>query len=213
MDMGKGNRKGLAGWMVAAALVGVILGSGFQNNAEKFAVVDLRKVIMDSKINRETTDKVNAGYSARMAVLTFIQTHRVVTEEQALRLEQLELKPDKTDAEKLELEAVKKAIKDADAEKVQLDAVTTPTEAQRQRLMTLQRIIDNASAILNQLQAKFNDDFENLKVKEQQDAVERAAKAATTVAKAKGYTLVYSSASVVYAANDITADATKEADK
>ena len=207
------NRTGLAGWVVAAALAGVMLGSGFQAGAEKYAVVDLRKVILDSKINQETVNKVNGAYNARIAVLQFIETHRVVTEEQAARLRDLELKQNKTDAEKLEIDAVKKAIKDADAEKVGLDAVAQPTEEQRQRLMTLQRIIDNASAILRQFQAAFDEEYKKIASDEQQNAVDRAVKASTAVAKAKGYTIVFSSTAVAYAANDITADSVKEADK
>jgi Skp family chaperone for outer membrane proteins len=213
MNTHTGNRTGLAGWLIAAVLGGMMVGSGFQDGKEKYGVVDLRKVIVDSKIDTLVSDKVEAARKARLAVLTFIRDHRVITEEQALRLRTLELKETRTDAETTELTQLKATIDTAGKEYERLNAITTPTEAERQTLMSMSRTFQTSGEILRQYQDDFEMDFTILREQAQQDAIDRAAKAAAVVAKAKGYTVMFSSTAVVFAANDITADAVKEADK
>jgi Skp family chaperone for outer membrane proteins len=79
--------------------------------------------------------------------------------------------------------------------------------------MALGRTYQNSAQILAQYQQDFETDWAVLRENATGEAIELATKAATAAAKAKGFTLVFSSSAVVYAANDITADATKEADK
>ncbi len=214
MNTHTGNKTGLAGWLIAAVLAGIMLGSGFQDGKEKFGVVDLRKVIMDSKINKETTDRVEAARKARVAVLTFIRDNRVITDKEALRLRELELQETpKTDAEQAELAKIKTDVQAAGKEYDTLNTNNNPTEPERQRLMALSRTYQTSLEILNQYQSDFQLDWENLAATAQSDAVNRAATAASTVAKSKGFTLMFSSTAVVYAANDITADTVKEANK
>lgn len=208
-----GNKTGLAGWMIAAVMGGVMLGSGFQDGKEKFGVVDVRKVIVDSKLGKQTQDKVEAARKARLAVLTFIRDNRVITEEQAMRLRTLELQETRTDAEVTELSKIKSDVQAAGKEYDTLNTNNNPTETERQRLMALGRTYQNSADILNQYQSDFEQDFQTLSVTAQNDAIDTASKAAAAVAKAKGFTLVFSSTAVVYAANDITADAIKEANK
>jgi Skp family chaperone for outer membrane proteins len=213
MNTQTGNKTGLAGWLFAAVLAGIMLGSGFQDGKEKFGVVDLRKVIMDSKINTETTNRVETARKARVAVLTFIRDHRVITDEQATRLRLLELKEVKTDAEQTELAGIRTAVDNAGKEYERLNGLPNPTEPERQQLMSLSRTFQNSAEILAQYQADFENDFDLLKATEQNGAVDKATLAAATVAKSKGFTIVFSSSAVVYAANDITADSVKEANK
>lgn len=213
MNTQLGNKTGLAGWLIAAVLAGMMLGSGFQDGKEKYGVVDLRRVIVESKIDKTVSDKVEAGRLARVAVFNFIRDHRVITEEQALKLRTLELKETRTDAENTELTQLKATIDTAGKDYERLNGITTPTEAERQQLMSLSRTFQNSGEILQQFQQDFMDEIQVLGQRAQQDAIDRATKAAATVAKAKGYTVMYSSTAVVFAANDITADAIKEADK
>jgi Skp family chaperone for outer membrane proteins len=213
MNTQKGNRTGLAGWLIAAVLAGMMLGSGFQDGKEKYGVVDLRRVIVESKIDKEISGKVEAARKARVAVFNFIRDHRVITEEQASKLRTLELKETRTDAENTELTELKAAIDNAGKDYERLNGIPTPTEAERQQLMSLSRTFQNSGDILQQYQQDFVNEIESLGLKAQQEAVELAAKAAAAVAKTKGYTVMFSSTAVVFAANDITADAIKEADK
>lgn len=213
MNTQTGNRTGLAGWLIAAVLAGIMLGSGFQDGKEKFGVVDLRKVIVESKIRKETEDKVETARKARIAVLTFIRDHRVITDEQATRLRALELKDVKTDAEQTELAGIRTAVDNAGKEYERLNGLPNPTEPERQQLMALSRTFQNSLEILNQYQSDFENEFGLARETASQDAIDRATLAAATVAKSKGFTILFSSSAVVYAANDITADAVKEANK
>jgi Skp family chaperone for outer membrane proteins len=207
------NKSALAGWFLAAGLLGTLLGSGFQNNAEKLAVVDLRQVILGSKLKKQTEDRVEAARKARLNVLTFIRDQRVISSSQCAKLKELELKETKTDAERTELDNLKKTVSDAAKEYETLVTLTSPTEPQRLRLIELNKLIQESGDILMMYQSEFENDFMNLSNQAQNDAIDKAAVAARAVAKSKGYTVVYSSSAVVYGANDITADATKEADK
>ncbi len=213
MNTQTGNKTGLAGWLIAAVLAGIMLGSGFQDGKEKFGVVDLRRVIMDSKINTETVNKVETARKARLAVLTFIRDHRVITDEQATRLRALELKEAKTDAEQTELAGIRTAVDNAGKEYERLNGLPNPTEPERQQLMSLSRTFQNSAEILSQYQSDFENEFQKTSQDAQSDAIDRATLAAAAVAKSKGFTLIFSSSAVVYAANDITADTTKEANK
>jgi Skp family chaperone for outer membrane proteins len=213
MNTQTGNKTGLAGWLIAAVLAGTMLGSGFQDNKEKFGVVDLRKVIVESKIKKETEDKVEAARKARIAVLTFIRDHRVITEEQATRIRTLELKDVKTDAEQTELANIRTAVENAGKEYERLNGLPNPTEPERQQLMSLSRTFQNSAEILAQYQNDFENEFGMARENASQEAIDRASQAAAVVAKSKGFTVLFSSSAVVYAANDITADVTKEANK
>lgn len=207
------NKSAFAGWFLAAGLLGVLLGSGFQTQTEKYAVVDLRQVILDSKLKAQTEAKVETARKARLNVLTFIRDQRVISSSQCARLKELELKETKTDAERTELDGLKKTVADAAKEYENLITLPTPTEPQRLRLIELNKLIQDSGDILMLYQGEFEQDFAVLRDQAQNDAIDKAAVAARAVAKSKGYTVVYSSSAVVYGANDITADATKEADK
>lgn len=205
----------VAGWFGMALMAGVLVGTGFQGGTEKFGVVDIRKVILESKINQEMTDRVEASRKTRVAVLEFIDTHRVVAQEQALRLRDLELKVEKTDAERTELTGIKDAIIAAAKEYDQLNKQTgaSLTEEQRQKLIDYTGLIKESAKTLNVWSQEFDQQFGQIRDQAEREAVERAQAAAVAVAKKQGFTVLYSSSSVVYAANDITADVTKEANK
>ncbi len=205
----------VSGWFGTALLFGVLVGGGFQDGKEKFGVVDLRKVILDSKINQEMTDRVEASRKARLAVLDFINTQQIVTVPQAERVRELELKVDKTDAEKTELTAVKDAVIAAAKEYDRLNKLpgVSLSEEDRQKLIDFSGIKKEAAKVLSAWSQDFDQQFGQIRDTAEREAIDRAQAAAIVVAKKQGYTVLYSTSSVVYAANDLTADVTKEANK
>ena len=215
MDMNKPlfNKASVAGWFLAAGLLGIVLGSGFQGGVEKFGVVDLRKVILDSKLNQQTVDTVEVARKARLEVLTFIRDQRVITASQCARLRELELKATKTDAEKTELNTLKATVIAAAKELDTLNQKQNLTEPERLRLIELNTLMQDSAAILMQYQDEFETEFNKISSDAQNAAIDKAAACTVIVAKAKGFTVVFSSSAVVYAANDITADVVKEANK
>lgn len=214
MKKGIANSSAFAGWFVAALLVGVVLGSGFQTGTEKFAVVDVRKVIIDSKLNKESQDKVKAAGEARYAILKFIDEQKTISASQIARLRELELKETKTDPEKLELDTLKNKVMD-DAK--ELDRIRTlpgtPTEVERLKMVELTKLEQESRNLLAQLEMDLDRDYQNVVNDLQNQAIDKANAAAAVVAKSKGITVLFSSSAVVYAANDITADAITQANK
>lgn len=205
----------IGGWFLSAVLIGVFVGSGFQGGTEKFGVVDLRKVILGSKINQEMTDRVEAGRKARLAVLEFIDTNRIVTQGQAQRIRELELKETKTDLERAELTGIKDGVIAAAKEYATLNGTpgNTLTEVDRQKLIDYTTLFKDSAKMLNTWSQEFDAQFGQIRSQAESEAIDRAQASAIVVAKKQGYTVVFSSSSVVYAANDLTADVTKEASK
>jgi Skp family chaperone for outer membrane proteins len=145
--------------------------------------------------------------------LTFIRDQRVITASQCAKLRELELKVTKTDAEKAELDTLKATVIAAAKELDALNQKQDLTEPERLRLIELNTLMQDSAAILMQYQDDFEAEFNKISSDAQNAAIDKAAATAVIVAKAKGFTLVFSSSAVVYAANDITADVVKEANK
>ena len=209
------NKIALIGWYVAAALIGIMVGSGFQGNNEKMGVVDLRRVIMESKINQTMTDKVEAERKSRLAVLDFIDQHRVITAAQAQRIRELELKDPKTDAEKTELDGLKQTVTAAtkEYETINTKGKDQLTDDDRKKINDYALLFQGSAKILQSWSQEFDQQFSQIRDQAERDAIDLAQKAASAVAKKQGYTITFSSTAVAYAANDITADTIKEASK
>lgn len=75
------------GWAVAAILLGIMGASGFQDAANKLAVVDISKVVESSDFGKANQTEFNQRKAAREGVLEFIDTYRVLTIEQATGFE------------------------------------------------------------------------------------------------------------------------------
>ncbi|MCH7945168.1 MAG: hypothetical protein IIC73_04025 [Armatimonadetes bacterium] len=213
MDRSKHSRAALAGWLVAAGLLGTVVGVGFQDGKEKFGVVDLRKVIFDSKLNQEMSDRVETARLTRVSILEFMNNQRILTEEQADRIRELELKEDKTDEDKTELETIQQAVIAAAKEFDRLNQVQSPTEDERLMLQDYNQRMQTTGVLLQTWTQEFERDFAEILKQAEREAIDRAKVAAAAVAKREGYTIMFSSDAVTYAANDITEAATQEANK
>ncbi|MCH8979111.1 MAG: hypothetical protein IH945_07700 [Armatimonadetes bacterium] len=213
MDRSKHSRTALAGWLVAAGLLGTVVGVGFQDGKEKYGVVDIRLVIFNSKVNQEMSDRVESARRVRLSILEFMSDQQVITEDQNNRVRELELKEDKTDVEKKELEDIQQTVIAAAKEFDRLNQILSLTEPERLLLQDYHQRRDTTRAMLQAWRMELEQDFAVILKQAEQEAVDRAQAAAVTVAKREGYTVVFSSSAVIYAANDITEAATQEADK
>ena len=213
MDRSKHSKAALAGWLVAAGLLGIVVGGGFNSAEEKFGVVNLRKVIFDSKLNQEMTDRVEAARLARVSILEFMNTNQVLTEEQATRIRELELKDDRTDEEKTELENVQQAVIAAAKDFDRISEIQAPTEDERLLYQDYTQRRNTTRGLLQAWTEEFERDFAALRDQATQDAIDLAQVAATAVASKEGYTTVFSATAVIYAANDLTEAVTAEANK
>lgn len=213
MDRTNHGRTALAGWLVAAGMLGIMVGSGFQSADEKFGMVNVRKVIMDSKLNQDMTDRVEVARKARVSILEFMNIQQVLTEEQANGIRDLELKETKTEEDQKALETIQQAVIAAVKEFDRLNGILELTEPERLLLQDYHQRRDTTRGLLQAWTQEFEQDFARLREQAMLDAVELAEEAASVVAGKEGYTVLFSSSAVIYAANDITESATVEANK
>src|SRR4051794_5236313 len=95
------------GWVVACAVIGIAFAGGFQDQTLKIGVVDISKVVEQSDFGKANQDTFNKMKSAREGLLEFIDTYRVLTNEQAQRIRDLSLKTNPTKEESAELDRIK----------------------------------------------------------------------------------------------------------
>ena len=74
---------GTAGWVVAIGLAAVMFGGAFQGGAQKFGVIDIERVIRESKLTAEVQTKLNLELTKRQDILDFMKSYDVMTADQA----------------------------------------------------------------------------------------------------------------------------------
>lgn len=207
------NKFAYSGWLAAALVIGVFAGTGFQDSM-KLGVVDINRVIVESGLQREAQARVQAAFAVRQAILEYMRVERILTREQCLRFRDLELKDDKTDQEKTELLAIKVAVTAAieDLRRIQ-EKLAELTEDERKRLGDYTDSKNTTERLMNEWVRDFEADLTTLAQETDREMIAKAQAAVQEVAKRGGYTLVFSMTAAVYAANDITDEVIKEAEK
>ena len=95
------------GWVAAAALIGIVVASGFQDTSLKIAVVDIAQVVEKSNLGKSNQAVFASMKKNREDFLQFIDDNRVLTSEQAQELRALWLKDNPTAEEKTRMERIK----------------------------------------------------------------------------------------------------------
>ena len=197
------------GWVVAVGLAAVMVSSGFQAPTDKFAVADLQKIVESSDFYKSNETTYNAYVQKRKDLIDYLNQYPVITSDQVTRMKDLSLKEDVTSQEKAELERIKADAKEQDARNKELVIKANPTPEERTLLQEFAR----RNATMGDLLSKMNQDFVNdIQAKKEQimaTALDKAREAVKRTGKAQGYTVIYSTAAAVYAANDLTDDAIK----
>jgi Skp family chaperone for outer membrane proteins len=197
------------GWVVAAAVLGLVVASGFQSSLDKVATVDLSTMVETSDLGKANIAALDAMKTSREGLLKFIDDNRVLTMDQANNLRTLWLKESPSAQDTANLNSLKADI-DASAKKnVALGTKRDLTPEER----TLLQEYASRSAAMEQLAGQWYQEFmQEIQSSAQQrraDTLTKAKAASQTVARVQGYTLVFDSSVGVYAANDLTADALK----
>lgn len=202
------------GWLVAAALAGamsVSALSGFQaNTAPKFATVDIGKVFDESSLAATNTDQLEAARKLRSGILEFINANRAMDPKDAERLATLTLKGAAvTPAEKAELDKLKAGGEDATRKQRDLSTKNPPTDADKAALSDFGGKVQANNALLGRLQGVYENDLQNIGSDLREKTLTRVRDVVKSLAAKGGYTVVFSSASAPYAANDLTDEALK----
>jgi Skp family chaperone for outer membrane proteins len=193
-----------SGWIVAAGLAGIILGSGFQTPSLKLGVVDLNAVIDKSDAGKSGKKSFEEMKAAREGLLEFIDQYRILTIEQANRLRELMLLKEKTKPEEAELERLKADI--IATSKRSAELATKPNYTPEER--TLVEEYSRRSQTMNETSTRwlreFSDEVQNWVASSREQNYQKAKAAAAEVAAKDGYTMVIEGSVAVFGANDIT---------
>jgi Skp family chaperone for outer membrane proteins len=196
------------GWVVAAALGAVMIGSGFQGRSDKVGVVDLGKVYSESDFAKRQNDQLRAYGDSRMALLEFLDANRAMAPDTATRFRDLSLKANSTAPEKQELEKIKA---DAVASSRRLRELQTKqtNEAEGQQLQELTRRTQMIQQVAQRWASEFDQDVRQMQDQMRTETLQRARTSVRESAARQGYTLVFVNEIAPYGANDLTAEALK----
>ena len=193
-----------SGWVAAAALAGVMFGSGFQTPSLKLGVVDLNAVIDKSDVGKAGKKSFEEMKAAREGLLEFIDQYRILTIEQANRLRELMLLKERTKPEEAELERLKADI--VATSKKSSELATKPNYTPEER--TLVEEYSRRSQTMNETSTRwlreFSDEVQNWVAASREQNYQKAKAAAAEVATKDGYTMVIEGSVAVFGANDIT---------
>lgn len=192
---------GLGAMVVMAATAFL---SGFQGNQDKIGVVDLNKIISESDMGKASTKELQDALTQRSTILDFISMYRVLTTDQANKLKDLTLKPNRTEAETKELDRIKEEVKAADKKRNELLQKANMTDADRLALQDYSQRSQTMQQLVERWNSEFQQELNLLETTVRERTLNKAKDTVKQVAKSQGFTLVLESSVAPYAANDIT---------
>ncbi len=203
------NKIDRLGWIVAAAILGIILACGFRDSFDKVATVDLASMVETSDLGKSNIAALNTMKTAREDLLKFIDDNRVLTNDQATNLRTLWLKDAPSAADKASLESLKADIVASAKKNVELGQKPNLTPEERTLLQEYANRSASMERLAQQWYQEFSQEIQQSAQDRRVDTLTKAKAAAQGVAKTQGFTLVFDNSVGVYAANDLTADALK----
>ncbi|CAN5466392.1 hypothetical protein BH11ARM1_BH11ARM1_01510 [soil metagenome] len=192
------------GWVIAAAFIAVTVTGGFQATAVKIGVVDISHVVEASDYGKGNQDTFAKMKAARETLLEFIDTNRVLTNEQAARIKELWLKPTPTKEETAELESKKAEVIAAAKKSTELATKPSMTAEERTLVEDYARRSQTMADVAQRWFREFTNDMQSWADKQKSDSLAKARAAIQEVAKAEGYTVVLEVGIAPYGANDIS---------
>lgn len=197
------------GWIVAAALGTAVL-FGFQGSTNKVGFVDVNAVALNSDLVKANDTALQKAFDERMSLLNFVQQNPALQTEKLPRLKDLWLTPTPTPAQVAELERIKtdgladtkRANDVANKEKRSVEEQASLDEYNRRRQYVEQRV-------LPQWSEEFENKLQGMRTEMNAAVNKKAREAVTTVGRTQGCSIVFSSPSALFGANDLTEAATK----
>lgn len=201
------------GWLVAGVIAMTMLASGFQTGQTKMAVVDMQRILSESKAGKKVRDDMSIQVNLRQGLLEFVNLNKVVTPEQANKLETLTLKDNPTQADKDELESLKATIRSESKKFESLMQKPSLSDTERAEFNKLADLRRGSDALLNDWNQKFSQQLSNMQDDMLAAVLKKARDAVQGVGKKDGYTVVFPTTVAVYASNDVTDAAIKAVDE
>lgn len=199
-----GSKFDQLGWVLAAAIGGVMLASGFQNTTEKTGVVDIGSVVDKSTYGQANSAQFGQMKAARQGLLEFVDQNSVLTTEQAQQLYDLTEKESPTDADKAQITKIESDVTASTKNYQTLTGKSSLTPEERTQLDEY----SHRSEVMQQTQQRWYQQFmtelQDWSDKRKLDSINKARTAVQTVAKAQGYSIVFDESVAPYGANDLT---------
>lgn len=203
--MGISSKFDQLGWVVAAAIGGVMLASGFQGATDKTAVVDIGTVVDKSNYGQANAAQFATMKAARQGLLEFVDQNPVPTTEQALQLHDLVVKDSPTDADKAQITKIEA---DITASAKNFQALSGKTDSLTPEEHTQLGEYQHRAEVMQQTQQRWYNEFmsslQDWSDQKKLDSVNKARVAVQSVAKAQGYSIVFDESVAPYGANDLT---------
>ena len=196
-------------YLVAAGAIGIVAATGFQGSDLKIGVVDISDVVEQSEFGKQNQKDFTDMKAVREGILEFIDTYRVLTNEQALKLKELTLKPNASAAEKAELDKLKADVIASDKQNKLFAQKASLTPEERTLMQDYAQRSQTMEQVAQRWFRDFTNDMQQWADKQKAASIEKARAAIQEVAKAAGYTIVLESGIAPYGANDITQAALK----
>lgn len=193
------------GWVAAAALIGIVVASGFQDTSLKIAVVDIAQVVEKSNLGKSNQAVFASMKKNREDFLQFIDDNRVLTSEQAQELRALWLKDNPTAEEKTRMERIKAEVVTSYKKWNEIGQKTTPLTAEDRTLLDEYAKRGQAMELLaRRLFNDFTNEMQAWADKQKVASIDKARTAIQGIAKTQGYTIVFEVGVAPYGANDLT---------
>lgn len=192
------------GWVVAAALVALLALAGFQDSQTKMAVVDLGKVVEKSDLTQVKQSELAGMARSRNELLVFLDSNKVASQEQTIKLKALWLKINPTPAEKTELDNLKAEVKKSYDKYQELQQKSSPTTDEQTLLNEFGARVRANAMTVQRFDTEFTQEMQDKRRDLLQQVVDKARLAVQDVAKAGGYSIVLDVQVAPYGANDLT---------
>ena len=200
------------GWVVAAILalfLVFLMAAGFQDSTTKIGVVDLAKLLDSSEMSKDSTSSLTAAQKVREDMLGFLDTYKVASAEQVIKLKNLSLKAKLSEPEKTELETLKADIMRTDQKYKELLQKANPTPDEQSLLTDYASRARSNQATVQRLWEEFKKELDDKLRLESQAVLDKARLSIQEVSKAGGYTAVFDQRIAPYGTNDLTEAALK----
>lgn len=202
------------GWVVAAALVGSMVGFGFHAPGDKTGNVDVAKVFAECDLVKKQTELLKTQFKQRQDVIDFLKANPSIPADKVARFRDLSIKSAVlTTAEKTELEAIKTQATDNSTKTRTLQTKANPTAAETASMTNLGKMKDDTMQQLERWVQEFGEEMNTKQQNSRTDIIAKIQEAVAKIAKEQGYSIVFSKETAVYSANDLTAEAVKAVNK
>jgi Skp family chaperone for outer membrane proteins len=197
------------GWVVAAALAGAMVASGFQDNKTKIGTVDIKKVFDQSEYAKQQTEVLQNLGSSREAVLQFVNRYKFMKVEDARRFKELSLKPNPSASDKDAVEKIKAAVVAEDAQFRALQTKSSPTADDQKKLGEYSQRIQAMGALQAQWAQEFETEIGTKQASLREEALSRVKQSISGIAAKEGYNIVFVTDIAPFSTNDITDESLK----